>query len=121
MASSLIAILNGTGMAPDCSRLAGFPRPATQVGSSGARAFAYLFFWRLGSLHLRPLVRPLGDGLDRARQGTALLRQRVLDTDGGLGHHGPLHDGVLLELLQTLAEHAVGDLRDGVAEGGEAA
>src|SRR5260221_6964026 len=69
------------------------------IPGSRPRLLSRSCFRRDASRHVGPLVRPFGDGLDRGRQGTALLRQRVLDADGGLRNHGALHDRVLLELL----------------------
>ena len=49
-----------------------------------------------------PFVRPVGDRVDRRRQGASLLRQRVFDPAGGCGHDGALDDPFLFELAQPI-------------------
>src|ERR1700751_1272445 len=73
-----------------------------------------------GFLDFDPFLRPAGDRVDRRRERPALFGQRVFDTDRRLRDDRALDDPFLLELLQPLAEHAVGDLGDGVAQHREA-
>ena len=70
---------------------------------------------------LAPLFRPLRNRIHDGHQRPSLLRQRVLDPDGRLGNHRALDDAAVLELLEPLAEHPVGDVGDGLAKGGEPA
>ena len=109
--------LFGEAVALD-SRLAETPRdgaPATSPSSrlpSPARAYRALTPARA----IDPLLGPLGDGVHGRRERAALLRQRVLDADGCLRHDRALDDPFLLEFLEPLAEHAIGDVRNGVTE-----
>jgi hypothetical protein len=66
-------------------------------------------------------VRPLGDGLNRLGQGAAFPRQGVFHADGRLGDDGPLDDPFFFQFLQALAQHAVGDVGNRLAQRGEAA
>ena len=56
-----------------------------------------------------------------AAQRPPLPGQRVLDPDRRLGEYGPFDDAFLLELLEPLAEHPIGDVGDRVAQRREAA
>ena len=69
----------------------------------------------------QPSLGPVRHLSDRGAESQSLLRQRVLDPDRRLGNDRPLNDPFLLELLESLTEHAVGDVRDGVAQGGKTA
>ena len=91
----------GRGPATGASRLhgVGCPRPGRQ----------------------RPVVGPGRDRVHHPGQGLALLRQLVLHPHRGLGDDRPGDDPLLLQLLESLAEHAIGDLGDGIPEGGEPA
>lgn len=75
---------------------------------------------RQGRLRLAPLVRPLDDRVNHGGERAPLLRQRVLHPDGRLGDHRTLHDAFRLELLQAVAEHAIGDLGNRGAQHGKA-
>src|SRR5260370_41990122 len=75
----------------------------------------------LAAGRLVPLVRPFADGVDGGSERASFFRERVLDADGRLGDDGALDDPLPLELLQALAEHAVRDAGDRIAQGGVAA
>jgi len=66
-------------------------------------------------------VRPVNDGSDRRGQLLAFLRQRIFNADGSLRDDPALDETFLFELLETLAEHPVRDVRNGGAQRGEPA
>src|SRR5438105_2450474 len=68
-----------------------------------------------------PLVGPAADGVEGPGQRAPLGCEGVLDPHRRLRDHLALDDGLLLQLLQALAEHAVGDAGDGGPELREAA
>lgn len=68
-----------------------------------------------------PVVGPVGDGVEGLDQGLSLRREGVLHAHGCFRDDRPLHDPFGFQLAQAVAEHAVGDVGDGVAQGGEAA
>src|SRR5436309_1868333 len=74
-----------------------------------------------GPIELDPLVSPVRDRLDRRAERAPLFRQRVFHPNRRLGNDRPLDDPFLFELLEALAEHAVGDIGNGVAQRREAA
>ena len=82
---------------------------------------------RAGSLKAKASRRarqhrqPCGLRLDGCGEGPSLFCQRVLDAHRRLRNDGALDDPFALQLLQALAEHPVGDLRNGVAQVGETA
>src|SRR5438552_12361242 len=63
-----------------------------------------------------PLVGPAADGVEGPGQRAPLRGEGVLDPPRRLRDHDALDDGLLLQLLQALAEHAVGDAGDGRAQ-----
>ena len=72
-------------------------------------------------IELNPLVRPVGDCANRLGERPPLLRQRVFNADGRVGHDRPLDDPFGLELLQAIAEHAIGDVGNRIPQRGEPA
>jgi len=86
----------------------------------GARTGAWL--WRfIAGFRLRPLVCPVGNRIDRAPERAPFPGQRVFDPNRHVGDDRALDDPFLLEFLETIAQHAVGDVGDGVAQRREAA
>jgi hypothetical protein len=89
------------------------PEHGAGLSPIGAAAFS--------GLGRDPLVRPFADCVEGRGEGTTLFGEGVLDAHRRLGDHRALDDPFLLELLQALAQHAVRDPGDRVAESGVAA
>src|SRR5712691_12889932 len=68
-----------------------------------------------------PLVSPIADRLECRRQRASLLRERIFDAHRRLRDHHSLHDALLLELPQSIAEHAVGDVGNARSQVGKPA
>src|SRR5438034_1267611 len=97
-----------------------FPAGSRAAANAGGRIF---FFGRLVSrrVDLDPFVSPLGNRVDRRRQSPAFLRQRIFHANRCVGYDRALDDAFLFELLEALAQHAIGNVGNRVAKGGEAA
>src|SRR6185436_754741 len=59
--------------------------------------------------------------VDGRAEGPALLGQRIFHPDRRVRDDRSLEDAFLLELLKAIAEHAIGDVGDGIAQRGEPA
>jgi hypothetical protein len=88
-----------------------------ELSGSGAPANAARFGRFLSvRFDLGPLVRPVRDGLDCGGERASLLGQRVLDAYRRLGDNRAGDNPFRLEFLQPIAEHAIGDIGNRLAE-----
>ena len=96
----------------------GLVRRGTQLLRADARTLDRLGAGASTSLHLcaHSTIASIARG-----EGAPFLGQRILDAHGRLRNYRPLDDPFELELLQPVAEHAIGDLGNGVAQRSEPA
>src|SRR5688572_18194411 len=94
--------------------------------SSAVRGWSAMFSLLVGFeearrlLARKPVVRPALEGAHGRLERAALVRERVLDPDGTAVAHVTLDDPLGLELLHTLGEQPVRDVRHELAHFGEA-